>query len=240
VSKTPGISWPTKERVVEVLSRSSKPVEKRRISKILGLKGPARDALKLLLREMLRNGELTPFDEGKVGLPRKDGVPVGAQMVEIVEADVEEGILRARPLEWTDEEPAPLARVRLPEGQPIPPIGAHALAKVKRDPNGEGWLADILRVADRTAERLVARLDRVGANWRLIPTDRKMRVEFGLAAEPPDDIKAGDLVLAEVLPARRLGSPQDVAGPVVFLCSDRANYITGIELPVNGGQLFYP
>jgi 3-oxoacyl-[acyl-carrier protein] reductase len=42
------------------------------------------------------------------------------------------------------------------------------------------------------------------------------------------------------LPARRLGSPQDVAGPVVFLCSDRANYITGIELPVNGGQLFYP
>jgi NAD(P)-dependent dehydrogenase (short-subunit alcohol dehydrogenase family) len=41
-------------------------------------------------------------------------------------------------------------------------------------------------------------------------------------------------------PARRLGSPQDVAGPVVFLCSDRANYITEIELPVNGGQLFYP
>jgi NAD(P)-dependent dehydrogenase (short-subunit alcohol dehydrogenase family) len=41
-------------------------------------------------------------------------------------------------------------------------------------------------------------------------------------------------------PARRLGSPQDVAGPVVFLCSDRANYITGIELPVNAGQLFYP
>jgi 3-oxoacyl-[acyl-carrier protein] reductase len=44
----------------------------------------------------------------------------------------------------------------------------------------------------------------------------------------------------QTLPARRLGSPQDVAGPVVFLCSDRANYITGIELPVNGGQLFYP
>jgi hypothetical protein len=27
---------------------------------------------------------------------------------------------------------------------------------------------------------------------------------------------------------------------VVFLCSDRANYITGIDLPINGGQLFYP
>jgi 3-oxoacyl-[acyl-carrier protein] reductase len=44
----------------------------------------------------------------------------------------------------------------------------------------------------------------------------------------------------QTLPARRLGSPEDVAGPVVFLCSDRANYITGIELPINGGQLFYP
>jgi 3-oxoacyl-[acyl-carrier protein] reductase len=44
----------------------------------------------------------------------------------------------------------------------------------------------------------------------------------------------------KTLPARRLGSPGDVAGPVVFLCSDRANYITGIELPINGGQLFYP
>ena len=44
----------------------------------------------------------------------------------------------------------------------------------------------------------------------------------------------------QTLPARRLGTPEDVAGPVVFLCSDRANYITGIELPINGGQLFYP
>jgi NAD(P)-dependent dehydrogenase (short-subunit alcohol dehydrogenase family) len=44
----------------------------------------------------------------------------------------------------------------------------------------------------------------------------------------------------KTLPARRLGRPEDVAGPVVFLCSDRSNYITGIELPINGGQLFYP
>lgn len=44
----------------------------------------------------------------------------------------------------------------------------------------------------------------------------------------------------QTLPARRLGTPEDVTGPVVFLCSDRANYITGIELPINGGQLFYP
>ncbi len=44
----------------------------------------------------------------------------------------------------------------------------------------------------------------------------------------------------QTIPARRLGTSEDVAGPVLFLCSDRASYITGIELPVNGGQLFYP
>jgi 3-oxoacyl-[acyl-carrier protein] reductase len=42
------------------------------------------------------------------------------------------------------------------------------------------------------------------------------------------------------LPARRLGAPGDVAGPALFLCSDQASYITGVDLPVNGGQLFYP
>ncbi len=199
-------SWPTKERVLETLKRSAKPVEKRRLAKFLNLKGPARDALKNLLRDMLRDGDLISLDEGKVALPRRDGVRVGAQMVEIVEADIEEGVLRAKPLDWESDEPAPLARVRLPHGHPVPPIGAHALARLKRDE--QGWLADVLRIADRQSERLVARLDRVGAGWRLIPTDRKLRVEFGLVGDPPDDVKPGDLVLAEISPARRLGLPR--------------------------------
>ncbi|MBL0931482.1 MAG: RNB domain-containing ribonuclease, partial [Alphaproteobacteria bacterium] len=199
-------SWPTKERVLETLKRSNKPVEKRRLAKFLHLKGPARDALKNLLRDMLRDGELISLDEGKIALPRRDGVPVGAQMVEIVEADIEEGVLRARPIDWDGTESAPLARVRLPHGDPVPPVGAHALARLKRD--DQGWLADVLRIADRQSERLVARLDRVGAGWRLIPTDRKLRVEFGLVGDPPDDVKPGDLVLAEVSPARRLGLPR--------------------------------
>jgi ribonuclease R len=199
-------SWPTKEKVLALLGRAPKPIEKRRIGKILHLKGPARDALKFLLRDMLRDGELVALDDGKVGLPRRDGIPAGATMVEIVEADIEEAVLRARPLEWTEEGPAPLARVRLQEGHPVPPVGARALARLKRD--GEGWIADILRVADKAQERLVARLDRAGRDWRLTPTDRRVRTEFVLAEEPPEGIKAGDLVLAEILPARRLGLPR--------------------------------
>lgn len=36
-------------------------------------------------------------------------------------------------------------------------------------------------------------------------------------------------------PMRRLGEPQDVAGAVVFLCSEQASWITGVTLDVDGG-----
>ncbi len=36
-------------------------------------------------------------------------------------------------------------------------------------------------------------------------------------------------------PLGRLGEPEDVAAAVVFLCSDKASWITGVTLPVDGG-----
>lgn len=37
------------------------------------------------------------------------------------------------------------------------------------------------------------------------------------------------------IPVGRQGSPADIAGPVAFLCSDAAAYITGVDIPVDGG-----
>jgi 3-oxoacyl-[acyl-carrier protein] reductase len=44
--------------------------------------------------------------------------------------------------------------------------------------------------------------------------------------------------LIELIPAGRLGSPQDVAEAVKFLSSDVAGYVTGTTLHVNGGMYF--
>jgi NAD(P)-dependent dehydrogenase (short-subunit alcohol dehydrogenase family) len=38
------------------------------------------------------------------------------------------------------------------------------------------------------------------------------------------------------IPAGRMGRPEEIAGPAVFLASDLASYVNGITLPVDGGK----
>ena len=44
---------------------------------------------------------------------------------------------------------------------------------------------------------------------------------------------------AAKIPLARLGTPDDMVGPVLFLCSAEADYITGHTLVVDGGWLLY-
>jgi len=41
------------------------------------------------------------------------------------------------------------------------------------------------------------------------------------------------------IPLARLGKPEDMVGPVLFLCSDEASYVTGHVLVVDGGWLLF-
>ncbi len=36
-------------------------------------------------------------------------------------------------------------------------------------------------------------------------------------------------------PMRRMASPEEVAEAVVWLCSDKASFVTGVAMPVDGG-----
>lgn len=55
-------------------------------------------------------------------------------------------------------------------------------------------------------------------------------------------LAAGDLANAEKLkyletrtPLGRVGDPEDVAGPAIFLASDLSKYVTGAQILVDGG-----
>ena len=44
-------------------------------------------------------------------------------------------------------------------------------------------------------------------------------------------------ILSEI-PLRRMSTPEEVAAGVIFLCTDEANYMTGVTLDINGGRFF--
>jgi 3-oxoacyl-[acyl-carrier protein] reductase len=46
--------------------------------------------------------------------------------------------------------------------------------------------------------------------------------------------------VAAAVPLGRIGLPQDIANACLFLLSDKASYITGTELIVDGGLMARP
>ena len=50
-------------------------------------------------------------------------------------------------------------------------------------------------------------------------------------------LEAAEEMARELVPAGRLGTPEEYGELVAFLCSDRAGYITGTTIPIDGGLL---
>jgi NAD(P)-dependent dehydrogenase (short-subunit alcohol dehydrogenase family) len=64
------------------------------------------------------------------------------------------------------------------------------------------------------------------------------RVEEGLAAESRMTGLSVDALLERArtrIPMGRLGTPEEVAQVALFLASDRASYVTGAIVPMDGG-----
>jgi len=60
-------------------------------------------------------------------------------------------------------------------------------------------------------------------------------VDTEMAAKPYAD--GGRARIEANIPLGRVAAPRDIAGPIVFLCSDLARHITGEILNVNGGSV---
>src|ERR1700733_3836529 len=76
----------------------------------------------------------------------------------------------------------------------------------------------------------------VGINPGLTETDR---VAAGLRADAAHEGKSEDLVHAErikSIPLGRMASPEEIASTILFLASDKASYITGVNITMDGMQ----
>ena len=51
-----------------------------------------------------------------------------------------------------------------------------------------------------------------------------------------DILSPGTEKIAEQLPMRRLGKPEEVARTIYYLCTPESSYVTGTEIEINGGQ----
>jgi 3-oxoacyl-[acyl-carrier protein] reductase len=59
-------------------------------------------------------------------------------------------------------------------------------------------------------------------------------IQTVMTEEMPEDAKSG---IASQIPLRRLGTPEDVAEVVLFLCSESSSYVTGQVIAVDGGMV---
>jgi 3-oxoacyl-[acyl-carrier protein] reductase len=56
-------------------------------------------------------------------------------------------------------------------------------------------------------------------------------------ADPSGSLEPAEAAARERVPAGRLGRPEEYGDLVAFLCSERAAYITGTVIPIDGGRL---
>ncbi len=78
----------------------------------------------------------------------------------------------------------------------------------------------------------------VGPGWTR--TDRVTQIFQSRATRTKISEDEIERAITAAIPAGRLGRPEELADVVIFLASERASYVTGVFLPVDGGAVSAP
>ena len=70
-----------------------------------------------------------------------------------------------------------------------------------------------------------------------IATERLTTVNAQRAADSGTDAATFEAEMRKIVPLGRVGTTDEIASVVVFLCSKRGGYVTGTTIPVDGGRL---
>ncbi len=184
------------------IRESSSAVGKREIARAFSIPPSDRPALRDMLREIERSGNVARAANRRLTAV---GPLPEVTVVERFGTD-EDGVPLGRPVAWSGPEPAPIVRLA-EEADATLAVGARAAARLVMLDSGE-IEARVIRRLDAGSGRVVGvfRKDRDGG--RVVPADRRNKTEYRVVASDAAGVDHDELVLAQELPAGRLGSPR--------------------------------
>lgn len=130
----------------------------------------------------------------------------------------------------------------------------HTVAQMKTQPRAQGPTGHIVLISSTSGQRGEAfHCDYSATKGALISMVKGLSTELApagiyvncvapgwvdtdMSAGAIADPKSGEEIL-RTIPLRRVGKPEEIAGPVLFLCTPYASFITGEIFNVNGGAV---
>ncbi len=201
--KTPP-PFPTREQVLAFIRESPVPVGKREIARAFHVTGDRRADLKKLLSELSQEGSVDRGRGRRVAPPKR--LPEVA-VIEVFALDAD-GDLLCRPIEWPEAGPPPRILLRPGKrGLEDLAIGSRALAQLKHL-SPDFYEARPIRKLETATARVLGLFERVGTGARIRSTDKRNRADFTVLPRNENGAEPGELVVAEILPATRLGLRQ--------------------------------
>jgi ribonuclease R len=193
---------PSREEILEFMAKSPTPVGKREIARAFKLGPRDRVALKGLLKDIERSGA-APRGGGR--RPGAAGPLPEVAVLEVIGID-EDGELLAKPLVWPADTPAPRIYVEPQRGGAV---GAsdRIVARLFRVDEST-YRARVIKTLGEGPDRVVGVFRALGEGGMIEPTDRRRKTEYRIAPADAGSAESGELVVAEVLPARRMGLPE--------------------------------
>ncbi len=196
--------FPDKDQIRRFIAESPGRVGKREIARAFSITDDQRAQLREMLRELREEGV---FNRRKAGRAQGRSSLPNVCVLEVDQID-SDGELRARPLNNTDAaENSIIYLAPTTPSQGAPGVGDRVLARLERL-DGGNYQATAIRVLDAGSRQVIGLFSPDGNGGRIQPADRRARSDYLVASDHCADAKAGELVLAEILPGRHLGLPR--------------------------------